>query len=313
MTVQFGRRCSLVIGSSGVGALDLSALHITFTVTQAAVQTPKSADIRIYNAAPSTIKRIRDEFTRVELTAGYEGGEGMIFAGQIKQIRVGRESGTDTYLDILATDSDPAYNYAFLSESIAAGATQDDVRHQIVSSFAKFGVQGGEMPELSSYELPRGKVLYGSAKDHMRSLAKTNGVDWSIADGRVDLIRQDRTLPGAAILLNSGTGLIGMPQQTIDGVTVKCLLNPRIKRGVQIKLDASSVQAYKMSADWVSAQNFKVPSGDADGYYKAYHVQHTGDTRGQAWYTEMICEAVDPTGIGVISQTYVSMVASNGD
>ena len=47
----------------------------------------------------------------VMLQAGYENGAyGIIFSGTILRIRTGRESATDTFLEIMAADGDIAFN-----------------------------------------------------------------------------------------------------------------------------------------------------------------------------------------------------------
>jgi len=53
-----------------------------------------------------------------------------------------------------------------------------------------------------------------------------------------------------AIVLNSRTGLIVMPQQTMGaGVNVRCLINPNIRVGGLIELDQASVYRSALSSD----------------------------------------------------------------
>jgi hypothetical protein len=37
------------------------------------------------------------------------------------------------------------------------------------------------------------------------------------------------------------------------------------------------------------------PPVDADGVYKILCMDHTGDNRGNDWYTDLICLSVDPS------------------
>jgi hypothetical protein len=48
------------------------------------MQTPNSADVRIYNVADSTAERIKNEFTQVVIQAGYQANFGLVFRGTIK-------------------------------------------------------------------------------------------------------------------------------------------------------------------------------------------------------------------------------------
>lgn len=103
---------------------------MTFQIRRGDMQTPNSADVRIYNVADSTAERIKNEFTQVVIQAGYQANFGLVFRGTIKQIRKGREDAKDTYVDITAADGDEAYNFSPIARSLAAGTTpQDDVQH----------------------------------------------------------------------------------------------------------------------------------------------------------------------------------------
>jgi hypothetical protein len=104
--------------------------RVTFQIRRGEMQTPNSADVRIYNVADSTAERIKNEFTQVVIQAGYQANFGLVFRGTIKQIRKGREDAKDTYVDITAADGDEAYNFSPIARSLAAGTTpQDDVQH----------------------------------------------------------------------------------------------------------------------------------------------------------------------------------------
>ena len=94
--LQYIRRCNLVVSGASGDGLDLSSLRIVFKIKKSDAQTPNTAEIRVYNLAPDTAKQIRKEFKRVVLQVGYESNYGVIFDGNIKQVRMGRENGTDT-------------------------------------------------------------------------------------------------------------------------------------------------------------------------------------------------------------------------
>jgi hypothetical protein len=112
MSELFGRKCSLIVGDTAGNGLELSALRVTFTVNKADNQSPAHAIIRVYNLSDDTARTVQKEFTRVALQAGYEGDYGLIFSGTVSQVRKGRENPTDTFLEIVATDGDEAYNFA---------------------------------------------------------------------------------------------------------------------------------------------------------------------------------------------------------
>ncbi|WP_457832633.1 hypothetical protein, partial [Staphylococcus aureus] len=83
----------------------------------------------------------------------------------VKQVRRGRENQTDTYLDITAADGDSAYNFAVVNTSLAAGSTVEQHVQAACTAMAPFGVSLDYMFELPKNPLPRGKVMFGMARD----------------------------------------------------------------------------------------------------------------------------------------------------
>ncbi|EHR8977907.1 hypothetical protein KUT16_005101, partial [Escherichia coli] len=113
-----------------------------------------------------------------------------------------------------------------------------------------------------------------------------------------------------AIVLNSATGLIGMPQQTIgNGVNVRALINPNIRVNGLIQLDQASVYRTALSNNDIAMAGGQITDQNTDGnitlsgttsqpasiatdgVYIVRGIMYTGDTRGQAWYMDMMCEA----------------------
>lgn len=290
---QYIRRCNLVVSGVSGDGLDLSSLRIVFKIKKSDAQTPNTAEIRVYNLASDTAKQIRKEFKRVVLQAGYESNYGVIFDGNIKQVRMGRENGTDTYIDIAAGDGDDAYNYAVVNTTLAAGAKQSDQINAAAGSMASKGVNKGFVADTGSSSLPRGKVMYGNARDYLRQSAEASGTTWSVQDGKLQLVSLTSVLPNQAVLLTSKTGLVGTPEQTNDGIKAKCLLNPMLKIGVRVKINEEDVNEAKLpDSDKNDAAN-KPADISKDGIYRLLVVEHSGDTRGNDWYSDLVCLDVD--------------------
>lgn len=307
---QYLRQISLKIGNDRE-ALDLSELRIRFSVRRGDITTPNSADIRVYNVNDQTAKKAQlKEFERVVLQAGYAGNFGVIFDGTIKQVRRGRESQTDTYIDITAADGDSAYNFAVMNTSLAAGSTANDHLQAALKSMESRGITMGEGGALSANKLPRGKVMFGMARDYLDTLGKTQDLSWSFQDGKLTMIPNTAYLPGEAAVINSATGMVGLPEQTQNGITVKMLLNPGVRIGRRLQINNASIQQYRYGLGLSNAvqNDFTHMSAklDADGFYKVLVANHSGDSRGNEWYTDVICISVDetvPIPRGVLPQT----------
>ncbi|WP_110993121.1 phage protein [Pseudomonas sichuanensis] len=296
---QYLRKISLKIGNDSE-AIDLSDLRIRFATRRGDIRTPNTADIRVYNVSAATAKKAQlKEFGRVVLQAGYAGNYGVIFDGTIKQVRRGRESQTDTYLDITAADGDSAYNWSVINMSLAAGSTAQDHLKAAVQAMEGRGVTMGDSGPLSTNKLPRGKVMFGLTRDVMDNLGRTQDVSWSIQDGKLTLIPNTAYLPGDAVVVNYQTGMVGLPEQTQNGVSVRMLLNPSVKIGRLLKIDNASIQQYRYDPnplEEAQVMRTKVQNDlNADGLYKVLIADSFGDTRGNEWYTDVICISVDAT------------------
>jgi hypothetical protein len=296
-TRQYGRKLHMIVGN-GDSALDFSEFRVTFSIRRGDYQTPNSADVRIYNVAEATANRVTKEFTRLAIQAGYEGNFGLLFDGTIKQARTGRVDAKDSYIDITAADGDEAYNFSTMALSLAAGVKPADAVQEFVRAMAEQGVRQGYVPELSANGGARGRVYYGLTRDELMEFAEQTDCIWSIQDGKLTLIPQTAYIPGDTPVISPETGLVGVPEQTQNGIQMRVLLNPGIKIGQRVKLD-SVVNAFRYGLDVQSqASNALLASSvktNADGLYYVMSADHCGDTRGNDWYTDLTCLAIDAT------------------
>lgn len=293
---QWLRKVSLIVSNaSGVG-MDLSKLRVVFRINQSDFETPNTAVIRVYNLSADTAQQVKKEFTQVTLQAGYENGAfGIIFAGQIKQARIGREDQANTYLDIFAADSDQLYNFGMVNTSVAAGTSPKD---QVGIIAGQMGAKVGTIQfDTGLQDNIRGKVMFGMARTQLRNLARSSLSTWSLQDGKVTVLPLTGYSSGEAVKLNSQTGMVGLPEQTEEGIKITCLLNPKIVIGTQVQIDQSTVQRAQVSLSPTEVNQFEnaFPPVTADGFYYVMVAEHEGDTRGNPFYTEMTCLAVNKT------------------
>lgn len=291
--LQYLRKINLIVAGTSGSGLDLSPMRIVFKTKKSDAQTPNTAEIRVYNLAPETAKKIREEFKTITLQAGYESNYGVIFTGNIKQVRFGRENGTDTYIDIAAGDGDDAYNFAVVNTTLAAGAKQSDQIAAAGTAMSGKGVGVGYVAETGPEALPRGKVMYGMARDYLRQSAEASSTSWSVQDGKIQIVSLTGTLPNQAVLLNSKTGLVGTPEQTNDGIKARALLNPLLKIGGKVQIDEKDVAEAKLPDTENKSTANKPADISSDGVYRILTIEHSGDTRGNDWYSDIVCLDVD--------------------
>lgn len=303
MTEQWIRSCRLFVGN-GSSAIEVSDLRVRFDVQKATTQTPEQADITISNLSNATASKIQKEYDYVTLQAGYSGELSTIFEGEIVQKRgPGRESPTDTYFNILAKAGQRAYSYAIVNKTLASGHTFRDQVDACLEALKPYGITAGHIADLGKVKMPRGRAMFGMVREQLRAICGSVNASWRIDGKKLNIVKNDRTLPGGAVVINSDTGMIGMPVQTIDGVDVRCLLNPKIKVDGLIKIDEASIQRAKFNLttneSYQRDQSILDRQISADGIYKVLFLAHHGDTRGTDWYTDIHCI---PAQGGILTQ-----------
>lgn len=305
MSEQYIRRLQLIVAGTKIeltgapDARDDAGLRVRFSIRDATTQTPRTAEIRITNLSDPTAQRMlsasRQRGAPVELNAGYRDNFGRIFKGEIRQVRIGRETPTDTYVDIFAATGDRAYNSSVINRTLPAGSTPKDIYTACLTAMKPFGIVQGQIPDaLSKMKYPTPIVLYGMARDYLRTLTQSNGCTWNIRDDKLDVIPKDGALEGGAVVLNSRTGLIGLPTQTELGIVARCLINPRVHVNATVQIDQKSIQQAAQNLSY-GGERFNaepyLPSLAADGMYRVLSLDCVGDTHGQPWYYELACMA----------------------
>jgi hypothetical protein len=339
MTVQYLRNVSLVIGKPSGDSIELGNLRVVFEVKRGDKQTPNSADIKVYNLSQSTANSLRankngvPEFTQLTLKVSY-GTQALaqIFRGSITQVRIGREDQKNSYVAFTAADGDEAINFAPTAFTLAAGSVPVSGITAILADMARF-VYGGPtsqstdgQPTTQGYIPPalkndttrsvRGRVYFGNCQAELRAIAEQNDCWHSIQDGQLTFIPRTGYIPEPPVLITPATGLIGVPEQSQNGLKVRVLINPTIKIGRIIKLQSTDINQFRYSLDQgsVASNLFLLQGGvgklNADGLYYAMRAEHTGDSRGTPWYTDLTCLAVDISQIppSVTASTTISKV-----
>jgi hypothetical protein len=286
-------------------ALDVSNLHCTFEIHKARGKQGSYATCRIYNLNAKTENRLINEGDRLIIEAGYESGQyGKIFDGQIVWPSRSRENGTDYILTLMAIDGDHVLNGCFISKTVNRGLNQRKVIETVANDAEEKTPVAKISDNLSSQELPRGKVFFGSAYQYLKDACRGNAASFYIEDGQLNVTKLIDVADDEAIVLSPETGLIGSPEQIMYGVSFKCLLNPNIKLGTLVQLKDVEVNEIQASP------GDNVTPIDDDWIYQAYEVVHTGDTRGETWYTQV--QGISRYGKGAIP-SILANAAQNGN
>jgi hypothetical protein len=308
-SVQYFRQLSAIVATSSGKAIDFADFRCVFTIRRGDFQTPNSADLRIFNLAPQTQNKIAgSEYTTLSISAGYPGNFGLIFQGTIKQFRKGRIDGKDSYVDITAADGDEAYQFATIFQSVPAGSKPSAIADALLKSFQEKGfnqqISAGYQPNFPENGCIRGQVFYGMARNAARDFAKDQNCKWSIQDGKLTFIPFTSYIPtaGQVPVVSPTSGLLGVPEQTPQGLRMRVLLNPTMKIGRCIQLQDTTINQLRfgLSVDKGTQlgnrnANARLNTSNPSGLYYVMAADHHGDSRGHGddWFTEMTCLAVD--------------------
>lgn len=308
---QWIRRLTITVAGN---PLVLDDMEVQFQVRQAEVQTPPWAYVRILNLTNGTMDAVFQKNAPVKIEGGYKGRFGTLFDGSAQQMRRGKlPNGVDKYLDIVAVSGREAYGFATVQESLPAGATMRDVADKALQAMGQHGVTQGSISEnLAKTVHPRPVTLYGMSRDILRYVAEATNTAWHIHDNKVNVVDNGGYLPGGMIEANADTGMVGLPELTLDGIVIKMLLNPDARPGQAIHVDASSIQQMIVDAGWPGSEDIilgpwenrgplppgqttkaKVPKIAQDGIYRIVRVDHDGAMEETEWYTTITALAPD--------------------
>ena len=314
-SVQWLRHCKLTVateqanGNDNVSAIDLSQFRVRFVIDQAVTGKPCSAEITIYNVSKSTVdsipyptnQEVQDKKIIVILEAGYQENNGVIFRGELYWKSVGRESETDTFMRLVAATGDTALQYSVVNASLKKGSTQKDFFELVSKQLVENGLEVSKAPQqLMMTRLPRGKTVFRMSKDALDMIASTNSINWGVGTQGLVCVSKKPVQDDnqEVVVLNANSGLIGRPRLTPSGVEIQCLLNPKIDIGTIIQINNKSIQRNSYQTNYGAfVENLPTTDAyvDADGLYQVIARQHTGDNRGNEWYTTVMCIGLDAT------------------
>src|SRR5690606_13556641 len=179
-------------------------------------------------------------------------------------------------------DGERALSFARISEAFAPGTSIADVARATAGAL---GIDLGNLEEAISSgrfrdavrEFASGFSANGKASDELDRVLRTAGLQWSVQDGRLQVLRGDEAAAGTAVLLTPETGLVRSPDRVAAAVPdaprilrVRSLLQPTIRCGGAIDIRAAGVK----------------------GLFRASRVEHSGDTHGADWYTLIEATAI---------------------
>jgi len=274
MSLLFDRKYRIRFGQPGAAGREISGLRIAFAIERDSSSESNAATIQIWNLSETSRAEILRSGATVSLEAGYGRELGMIFQGNDFKVNIRREL-PDVVTEIKTQDGGFQLRSNIVNIGFELGSSIRDVVSQIMGTFQDLTTNAKEILTVPADQLSEGWIASGTAKKVLDDLLKPRGIQWSVQDGEIRLVADDKTSNDGAVRLSAGTvtlkgtGLVGSPTKTEDGIIVTSLLNPKIRPYRQIVVE----------------------SRDIDGIYKVDKVTHRGDSWGGDWYTVAECRS----------------------
>lgn len=293
---RFDRVYRLLVGKPNQKGLEIrQPMRVTFEVSKDAQEEPNDHKIRIYNLAADTRRALEEPGLRCVLYAGYaeEGGPLLMASGSVVYAYTWYEL-PDVVTELAVKDGYTEVRDTAVSIGLGAGAQASAIIRDVALQMGLPLVMADDVPDR---RWQQGFSFYGAARTALHKVTQGTGLEWSIQNQQLQVVRRRGTTRRKAVVLAADTGLIGYPERTreaarekarvrdsqtnddvrlvsarqqLDGWRVTSLLLPTINPGDLVKLESRTVQAFQ----------------------RVETVRHYGDSAGGDWQSEL--QLVDP-------------------
>jgi hypothetical protein len=272
MTLLFGRTYSIQIDDLGV-----ESLRVGFTVKKSLKKTANTAEIAVYNLAKDTRKRLEGmSAVAVQLFAGYDGVNSLIFRGELRDVFSRWEENGSWVTVLRGADGDAAMRTARTNYGQRPGVSVARVVQQLATDLgvgignAARAIVSGNLEGVGN-AFGKGVTMSGSTQEQLDKILRSAGKEWSIQDGELQVIDAGAALQASVTVLSPITGLMGTPEVQDKGANkgkaqIRCRILPDLNPGRAAAVESATVI----------------------GVWRIDEVTYTGDTHGQDWTAEIM-------------------------
>lgn len=289
MTKYFDRVCRIEI--QGKSKLIIVNNRISFETTKSIEPQENIGHIEIWNIGVETRRLITAHNSQVRLFAGYSNsnhrytnhiGIGSrdnlveIAQGDITNVKT-RWNKTDTVTQIYFAEGQRVIRGNPISLSFSGNVTLSNILRAITAKSGLSFKYAGINPNSSILE---GYSAFGSVDTVLNNLALEFDFKWSIQNGVVLLKGSNRSRDNEVMLLSPETGLILNPE------SVKKISRRLAKSGALLEDNINAVQSLLQPHLQVN-DVIAIRSNGLNGQFRIVKISHTGDSRGNNWYSNM--------------------------
>lgn len=273
------------LNAYGAKVIEVTDLDFSFEVKKSLGKEPNTATVTVINLSEQTRAEMQEKNLRVVVSAGYESTLATLFVGDSRDIDSMPDE-ADWKTKIQLGDGERGYRFGRTSESFRAGVPVTRVLQKIADDMQLDSTQVAGVDGIAGRQFVGGYVAHGRAARELDKILRGFGLEWSIQDGRLQVLAPDTTTNESVITLSAETGLVGSPTLNTPGASVsvnpftgivgsshgkptlkaRSLLQPELRPGRRLTLD--SLTGIK-------------------GLFRITSVEHKGDTSGGDWYSDV--------------------------
>lgn len=257
----------------------LERFRIQFKIKLTSGKHANTCELTINNLNHDTRTAIVKRPLTVIVEAGYDPDYRLLFTGDVKRGSGSEPDGPDWKTTIFLGDGERALNHAYADGRQYKAGTP--VRSIVQDAARSLGLSlPDDVANLSvlSARTTTDSVLEGWAADELERLLAPYGYHFSIQRGRLQVLADETSRPETARLISEDNGMIGSlsygaPDEkgTPPSVKVKTTLYPELTPGGRVQVKSSR---------------------EGSGLYRVVSVEHSGDTDGSDWQTELELKSI---------------------
>lgn len=272
----FDRLCRVII--EGQKEIDINDNRISFEITKSTNPRENIGRVEIWNLSTETRKQITAASSLVRVFAGYANYKGLIEIGQgdITNAQHKRNQ-TDIVTQIYMEDGYIPMRKHVISLSISGHVQLPEILDKLnKESSIGFKYSGID----KSAGLEGGYSAIGSLDLILNELGVIFHFRWSVQGGRILVQGNQPENSAEVMLLSPETGLI------LNPTSVKKISVRLAKSEEPLPVDTYAIQAL-LQPHLGIGDIIAVESQDLNGSFKIEKISHTGDTRGNNWYSNI--------------------------
>lgn len=270
----------------GADVVEITDMRFEFKVKKTLAKSPNKSEIVVTNLSEQSRAALQGKGLRVTLSAGYEGTEAIVLVGDVRDCD-STQDGPRWVTKIQCGDGERGYRYGRVSEAFREGVGATAIVQKVA---AQMGVDASgvrAVEALAGRQFVSGYSVHGRASRELDRLLRGFGLEWSVQDGRLQILTPDQSTQDPIVELDFSSGLVGSPTLNtptgevakIDPFTgrvdtsrgrptlkARSLLQPELRPGRRVTID--SITGIK-------------------GTFKITEVTHSGDSWSGEWYSDI--------------------------